>query len=137
MTIQFDRSKLLRELHIKGDPLILFNTWDAGSSKAIQENGAKVIATSSWSVAASHGLEDGEQLSFDQVLANLERIIASVNLPVTVDLEGGYGQKPAEVQENVIKIIQAGAVGINFEDQIYILLKISAVVLKQYLKQQI
>lgn len=118
MTIQFDRSKLLKELHIKGDPLILFNIWDAGSAKAVQESGAKVIATSSWSVAASHGCEDGEQLSFDLVLANLERIIASVDLPVTVDLEGGYGQEPAEIQENMIKIIQVGAAGINFEDQI-------------------
>ena len=69
-------------------------------------------------MAAAHGYDDGEKLPFDLVLANIQRIIASVNLPVTIDLEGGYGKSPAEVQENVKKIIEAGAVGINFEDQI-------------------
>jgi 2-methylisocitrate lyase-like PEP mutase family enzyme len=118
MITQIERANLLNKLHIKGDPLILFNIWDAGSAQAIQEIGAKVIATGSWSVAAAHGCNDGEKLSFDLVLANLKRIIASVNLPVTIDLEGGYGQSPAEVQETVTKVIKAGAVGINFEDQV-------------------
>ena len=59
--------------------------------KQYRKVGAKVIATSSWSVAAAHGYEDGEKLPFDLALANLKRIIASVNLPVTMDLESGYG----------------------------------------------
>lgn len=118
MITQIERANLLKSLHIKGDPLILFNIWDAGSAQALQEIGAKVIATGSWSVAAAHGCDDGEKLPFDLVLANLNRIIASVNLPVTIDLEGGYGQDPAEVHTNVEKVIEAGAVGINFEDQI-------------------
>ncbi|MEQ1790621.1 MAG: isocitrate lyase/phosphoenolpyruvate mutase family protein, partial [Rickettsiales bacterium] len=84
----------------------------------IQNIGAKVIATGSWSVAAAHGYEDGEKLPFYLVLANLNRIISSVNLPVTIDLEGCYGQSPTEVQAAIVKIIEAGAVGINFEDQI-------------------
>ena len=109
---------LFKNLHIKGDPLILFNIWDAGSAKALQEIGAKVIATSSWSVAASHGYDDGEKLSFDWMLANLKRIIAHVNIPVTVDLEGGYGKGQTELQEVITKVIEAGAVGINVEDQI-------------------
>lgn len=115
---QIKQANLLNSLHIKGDPLILFNIWDAGSAQALQEVGAKAIATGSWSVAASHGYGDGEKLSFDLALANLRRIIASVNLPVTIDLEGGYGKKPIEVHDTVTKIIEAGAVGINFEDQI-------------------
>lgn len=118
MTTQIKQANLLKSLHIKGDPLILFNIWDAGSAQAVQEIGAKVIATGSWSVAASHGYEDGEKLPFDLALSNLKRIIASVNLPVTVDLEGGYGKTPAEIQGTVTKVIEAGAVGINFEDQI-------------------
>jgi 2-methylisocitrate lyase-like PEP mutase family enzyme len=118
MTTQHERAKSLKNLHIKGDPLILFNIWDAGSAKAIQETGAKVIATSSWAVAAAHGCGDGEQLSFDLVLANLKRIIASVDLPVTVDIEGGYGQESLAVGQHITKVIEAGAVGINFEDQI-------------------
>ncbi len=115
---QSARARLLNNLHVKGDPLILFNIWDAGSAKAIEDIGAKVIATGSWSVAAAHGYDDGEKLPFDFVLANLKRIIASVNLPVTIDLEGGYGRSPVQVQESVAKVIETGAVGINFEDQI-------------------
>ena len=118
MTMQMERANLLKNLHIKGHPLILFNIWDAGSARAIQEVGAKVIATGSWSVATAHGYDDGEKLPFDLVLANIQRIIASVDIPVTIDFEGGYGKSPNEVKENVIKIIEAGAVGINFEDQI-------------------
>ena len=86
MMIRIKQANLLKSLHIKSDPLILFNIWDAGSAKAIQEIGAKVIATGSWSVAASHGYDDGEKLPFDLALSNLKRIIASVNLPVTMDL---------------------------------------------------
>ena len=121
--------------------MILFNIWDAGSAQAIQEIGAKVIATSSWSVAAAHGYEDGEKLPFDLVLANLKRIIASVDLPVTIDLEGGYGKSPTGSEETITKVIEAGAVGINFEDQIigredYIRLKINVHVLRLFVKQQ-
>ena len=118
MINQIEQANLLKCLHVKGDPLILFNIWDAGSAQAIQETGAKVIATGSWSVAAAHGYDDGEKLPFDLALANLQRIIAKVNLPVTFDLEGGYGQSPDEVKKTVTKIIEAGVAGINFEDQI-------------------
>ncbi|MGH9902797.1 MAG: isocitrate lyase/PEP mutase family protein [Pyrinomonadaceae bacterium] len=118
MATQREQADLLNNLHIKGDPLILFNIWDAGSAKALQEIGAKVIATGSWSVAAAHGYGDGEKLPFDLALANLQRIVASVDLPVTIDLEGGYGQSPAQVQESVTKVIEAGAAGINIEDQV-------------------
>ena len=118
MITQPESAQYFQNLHIKGDPLILFNAWDAGSAQAIQEIGAKAIATSSWSVAAAHGYEDGEKLPFDLVLENLKRIIASVEIPVTIDLEGGYGQSPTQVKETVTKVIEAGAVGINVEDQI-------------------
>src|SRR5665648_1200742 len=118
MRNQIGEADLLKSLHIKGDPLILFNIWDAGSAKAMQEIGEKVIGTSSWSIAAAHGYNDGEKLPYDLVLANLRRIIASVNLPVTIDLEGGYGKTTSEVKQTVTKVIEAGVVGINFEDQI-------------------
>jgi 2-methylisocitrate lyase-like PEP mutase family enzyme len=118
MKTQKERATLLQDLHVKGDPLILFNIWDAGSARALAEIGAKVIGTGSWSVAAAHGCGDGEELSFSLALANLKRIVASVDLPVTIDLEGGYGVSPAEVRETAAQVIAAGAVGINFEDQI-------------------
>ena len=118
MTIQIKRAHDFQNLHIKGDPLILVNIWDGGSAQALQEIGAKAIGTSSWSVAAAHGYEDGEKLPLTLVLANLKRILTCVDLPVTVDLEGGYGQSTQEIQETVTKVIETGAVGINFEDQI-------------------
>ncbi len=118
MSIQVEYADTLKRLHVKGSPLILFNAWDAGSALAIQDSGAKVIGTSSWAVAAAHGFGDGEILPFDLVLANLKRIIANVSIPVTIDVEGGYGKNPHEVQETILQIIEAGAAGINIEDQI-------------------
>ncbi len=115
---QEERAHLFKSLHVKGNPVILFNIWDAGSAKAIQEAGAKAIATGSWSVAAAHGYEDREEIPLDRVITNLERIVASVNVPVTLDFEGGYAKLPAELRENVTKVIEAGGVGINFEDKI-------------------
>lgn len=118
MTTQRERADLFRDLHVEGNPLILFNIWDAGSAKAIAEAGAKAIATGSWSVAAASGFDDGEKLPFDFALANLERIVTSVDAPVTIDLEGGYTTDNSELRENIKKVIAAGAVGINFEDRI-------------------
>jgi 2-methylisocitrate lyase-like PEP mutase family enzyme len=112
------QTDFLSNLHIKGNPLILCNAWDAGSAKTIEKSGAQVIATSSWSVAAAHGYEDGEKLPLDLAIANLKRIVESVKIPVTFDLEGGYGRTPTEVKAAASKVIEAGAVGINFEDQI-------------------
>lgn len=66
--IQLEQAGLLHDLHIKGEPLVLINVWDAGSAKAVQEIGAKAVATGSWSVAAAHGYDDGEKLPLDLVL---------------------------------------------------------------------
>lgn len=115
---QIDKAHILRDLHVKGDPLTLFNIWDAGSARALQNVGAKVIATSSWSVAAAQGFDDGEKLPFDFVLANVNRIVANIDLPLTVDLEGGYGQNLNQLKTNIEKIIETGVAGINFEGQV-------------------
>ena len=118
MSTQKQKANAFQSLHIKGLPLILFNIWDAGSARTMEQAGAKAIATGSWSVAAAHGFEDGEKLPLELVLANLERIVTSVSLPVTLDFEGGYASKPAELKENITRLIAAGAIGINFEDRI-------------------
>ncbi len=118
MTTQKEKAELFKSLHIKGAPLILFNIWDAGSAKAIEEIGAKAIATGSWSVAAANGFEDGETIPLDLVFANLERIVNSVALPVTLDFEGGYATNIAELKENITRLIAAGGIGLNFEDRI-------------------
>jgi 2-methylisocitrate lyase-like PEP mutase family enzyme len=118
MSMQRDKANAFKSLHIKGSPVILFNVWDAGSARAIEQAGAKAIATGSWSVAAAHGFEDGEKLPLDLALANLARIVGSVSLPVTLDFEGGYAANPSELKENVKNLIAAGGIGINFEDRI-------------------
>ena len=118
MMKQSELARAFSALHVAGDPLILFNVWDAGSAKAAAEAGAKAIATGSWAVAAANGFDDGEKMPIDLVLANLERITASVDLPVTLDAEGGYAEDPESVGANIALVIKAGAIGINFEDRI-------------------
>jgi methylisocitrate lyase len=113
---QQDRARALHALHVPGQPLVLFNAWDAGSARAVATAGAGAIATGSWSVAAANGYDDGEQLPFAFALANLRRIVAAVALPVTIDLESGYGESPAAVATTVAAALEAGAVGCNLED---------------------
>lgn len=118
MTSQRERAEVFNRLHIKGNPIILFNVWDAGTAKALQDLGAKALATSSMAVAEAYGFTDGETLPIEIALANVERIIASVDLPVTLDFEGGYAETPAQLKANIGRVIEAGAIGVNFEDQI-------------------
>lgn len=105
-----------RRLHRAGNPLVIFNAWDAGSARAVAAAGAHAIGTGSWSVAAAHGYPDGEKLPLDLAIANLERIVRSVELPVSIDLEAGYGARPEDVAHSVTLAVRAGAVGINLED---------------------
>jgi 2-methylisocitrate lyase-like PEP mutase family enzyme len=114
MQDQHAAAEAFHALHKRGDPLILYNIWDAGSAAAVARAGAKALATGSWSVAAAAGLADGEQLPLEAAIANLERIVAAVSLPVTIDLEAGYGD-PARA---VSLAVAAGAIGCNLEDGI-------------------
>ena len=115
---QAEKATRLMSLHQKGNPLVLYNIWDAAGAKAVAEAGAPAVATGSWSVAAAHGYDDGEAIPLDFGLRIVERICASVDVPVTVDFEGGYATDPNEVAENVRMVIHAGAAGINFEDRV-------------------
>lgn len=105
-----------RGLHQRGAPLVLFNVWDAGSAKAIAASGAAALGTSSWSIANANGFPDGERMPRALLLSTLARIVGAVELPVTVDLESGYGTTPGEVGETVGLARGAGAVGCNLED---------------------
>ena len=107
-----------RKLHKQGDPIILFNIWDAGSATAVCKAGAKALATGSAPVAMAQGFADGEQMPLELALANIERIIASVDIPVTMDLEGGYGKDSTIIENTVREAVATGIVGFNFEDQI-------------------
>ena len=109
---------LFRSLHKPGSPIILYNIWDAGSAKAVASSGAKALATGSAPVAMAQGFSDGEQMPLDIALGNIRRIIAAVDLPVTMDLEGGYGTETDAVAKTVSRAVATGIVGFNFEDQI-------------------
>jgi 2-methylisocitrate lyase-like PEP mutase family enzyme len=104
-------------LHVPGNPLILYNIWDAGSAVAVAKAGAKAIATGSWGVAGAHGIGDGEKLPLDVALSTLAEIVAVTDLPVSIDMEAGYGDTPGAVAASVQRAVDAGAVGINLEDK--------------------
>ena len=104
-------------LHVKGDPLVLYNIWDAGSARAVAGAGAKAIATGSYGVAEANGFSDGETLPIELVLENLRRILSVTDLPVTIDMEAGYGDTPEEVAGSVRQAFELGAAGINMEDR--------------------
>src|SRR5690242_2095447 len=116
MADQRHKAERFRALHIPGKPLVLFNIWDAGSAKAVAAAGATAIATGSWSVADANGFADGEHVPLALAIDNLRRIVGATDLPVTVDLESGYGDAPEAVGSTVRRAIEAGAVGCNLED---------------------
>jgi 2-methylisocitrate lyase-like PEP mutase family enzyme len=115
---QVKKAKEFAALHVKGTPVILYNAWDAGSAKAIVEAGAKAIATSSWSVAAAQGYEDGEDLPISIAEQVVGKITSSVDVPVTVDFEGGYSDDDHKLASNISKLLDLGIIGINFEDRV-------------------
>ena len=116
MADQSRKAEQFRALHIHGKPLVLFNIWDAGSAKAVAKAGAKAIATSSWSVANANGFCDGERIPLPWAIENLRLIVSATDLPVTFDLESGYGDAPEAVGKTIAQAIEAGAVGCNLED---------------------
>lgn len=111
-----EKGAYFRSLHRAGQPLALFNVWDAGSARTAADAGAVALATGSWSVAAANGFVDGEQMPRALMMEVLERITRATDLPVTVDLESGYGERPEDVAETIALSIDAGAIGCNLED---------------------
>ncbi|MFL5018995.1 MAG: isocitrate lyase/phosphoenolpyruvate mutase family protein [Rhizobium sp.] len=115
---QIEKAKAFDALHRKGDPVVLYNIWDAGTAKAVADAGAKALATGSWSVAAAHGYADGEKLPMSVLVETAKSITAVIDLPLSVDFEGAYSAEPEGAAANVAKLVEVGAVGINFEDQV-------------------
>ena len=101
-----------------GEPLVLFNAWDAGSAQAVATSGAKAIATGSSSVSMANGFGDGQEVPLDLALANAARIVKVVDLPVTIDFEGGYAVDADGLKANGRRLADTGAIGCNFEDQV-------------------
>ena len=105
-------------LHVPGDPVVLYNIWDPGSAVAVAAAGAKALATGSHPVGDASGYGDAHQVPIDYVFDNARRIMAGVDLPLSVDFEGAYSTDPAEGAANVVRRAATGAVGCNFEDQV-------------------
>jgi len=104
------------QLHQQKEPLIIANAWNVKSAQIIEQSGYAAIATSSGAIANSLGYEDGEKIPFAELLYVVQRIKASTNIPLSVDLERGYTNDLSELIENIQKLIDIGVAGINLED---------------------
>lgn len=103
----------LRDMHHAGRPLLLPNAWDVGSAVTVERAGARAVATTSSGVAAALGFDDGQQIPAVEMFLSVLRIAGAVRVPVSADIEGGYGLPPEAL---VDELVRAGAVGMNLED---------------------
>lgn len=110
------KAKAFLDLHRGTEVLVLSNAWDVASARLLEDAGCPAIATTSAGIAFARGYPDGEKMPRDEMLAEVARIAASVEVPVTADLEAGYGAAPETVAETIRLAIEAGVVGGNIED---------------------
>jgi len=110
-----DAAARFRHLHQHG-LLRLANAWDAGTARLAEHHGAAAVATTSAGLAWAQGYPDGDQLAVDALLHAVAGIVRVIRVPLTVDVEGGYDDDPARVAATVLRVVQAGAAGINLED---------------------
>lgn len=113
-----EKAEALRRLHVDGPMLVLPNAWDAGSARIFVEAGFPALATTSAGIAFSLGYPDGERISRDEMLAAVSRITRRIAVPITADMEAGFGHAPEAVADTVRRVIDAGAVGMNLEDRV-------------------
>jgi len=116
MNAKAETAAIFHRLHAGPEPLLLPNAWDAGSARLMESLGAKAVATTSAGVAWTHGYPDGDVLPVRLLISAVAAIARAIRVPLTVDVEGGYSDDPAAVEETVAKVVEAGAVGINIED---------------------
>lgn len=111
-----EKTALFRKLHAPGEILVLPNAWDAASARLVEETGAKAIATSSAAVSWAHGYADGETIPPETLLHAVREIARVIRVPLSVDAEAGLDATPEMVADFVMKLVEAGASGINLED---------------------
>lgn len=116
ISTQAAKAEEFRKLHHGPKMLLLPNAWDVASARILEEAGHPAIATTSAGIAYSLGYADGEIIPRDEMLSMVGRIARAVRVPVTADLESGYGNSPEAVAETVRAAIEAGAIGMNLED---------------------
>jgi 2-methylisocitrate lyase-like PEP mutase family enzyme len=117
-SIQKEKAELFLNYHHDKEILVLLNSWDIGSSKLIEASGYKAIATTSMGIAASFGYPDCQVIQLSEMIQVITGIVNAVQVPVTVDIEAGYGNNLQEIIDSVKEIIATGIVGINIEDSI-------------------
>jgi 2-methylisocitrate lyase-like PEP mutase family enzyme len=117
-SIQKGKAELFLKYHQDKEILVLLNSWDVGSSKLIEAGGYKAIATTSMGIAASLGYPDRQIIQLSEMIEAIAGIVSAVQVPVTVDIEAGYGNNLNETIDSVKKIIATGIVGINIEDSV-------------------
>jgi 2-methylisocitrate lyase-like PEP mutase family enzyme len=113
---QRNKADAFRAMHSAKSVLLLANVWDVASARIIEDAGFPAIATSSAGVAFANGYPDGQKIPPDQMIAAIAAIATSVRVPVTADVEAGYGSSPEDAARTAREVIQAGAVGMNLED---------------------
>lgn len=118
MESQRRKADALRSLHARGDLLILPNVWSPIGARILQAKGYPVVATASAAISASMGYEDGEKINRSTLIDLLGRIARSVDIPVTADIEAGYGESILELEETVRQVIECGVAGVNIEDSL-------------------
>ena len=113
---QTTKADLFRAMHRGGRILLLPNAWDAASARVFEEAGFGAIATTSAGIAFTLGYPDGQRISRQEMLGVVKRIAAAVKVPVTADVEAGYGDRPEDAAQTAREVAEAGAVGMNLED---------------------
>ncbi|MFZ0286596.1 MAG: isocitrate lyase/phosphoenolpyruvate mutase family protein [Terriglobales bacterium] len=114
--ILLQKANAFRALHHAAKTLLLPNVWDVASARIMEDAGFPAVATTSAGIAFSLGYPDGQKISRQEMLARVARIARAVELPVTADAEAGYGDRPEDAAQTAREVIEAGAVGMNFED---------------------
>jgi len=115
---QVDKAERLRAMHHGTTALVMANAWDAVTARLFEAEGFPAIATTSGGVSAALGFADGEAAPWDEVVGQTARIVRAVDVPVTADIEGGFGGSPEAVGRSIVDIIGVGAVGVNLEDSV-------------------
>lgn len=106
--------------HEQNNPLYIGNVWDVNSAIILENKNYKALGTSSAAIATSLGYDDGEEMSFNELVQVVKTIIARTSLPLTVDLEGGYSRNPEQICKNIMQLNELGVVGVNLEDSLVI-----------------
>ncbi|HUO17144.1 MAG TPA: isocitrate lyase/phosphoenolpyruvate mutase family protein [Verrucomicrobiae bacterium] len=110
------KAEALKQLHSAAQPLVLVNVWDIASARIVEEAGFPAIATSSAGIAFAQGFPDGQKIKPARMFDVVAQIAQAVRVPVTADVEAGYGSRPEDAARTARQVIEAGAVGMNFED---------------------